>query len=167
MQLPVILPHLTVEYLLRTRKVVVCQADVEEYWSHLQGAKVQWALDHPGAFSCAPLGIYGDEGQISKSGDKVMVITFNFVLDNRAGDGVIHRFPIATLREWCSLGMRSMHPLSQVMAWSFNVPPAKTLALSHEHYMWLPEHSQIMSIISQRCAAKFNKGIVYRQTPVR
>ncbi|CAE7221914.1 unnamed protein product [Symbiodinium sp. CCMP2592] len=120
MQLPVILPHLTVEYLLHTRKVVVCQADVEEYWRHLQGAKVQWALDHPGAFSCVPLGIYGDEGQISKSGDKVMVITFNFVLDNRAGDGVIHRFPIATLREWCSLGMRSMHPLSQVMAWSFN-----------------------------------------------
>ena len=83
MQLPIILPHLTVEYLLQSRKVEVCQSEIEKYWNHLRDAKVPWALQHPGAFSCAPLGVYGDEGQISKAGDKVVVVTFNFVLDNR------------------------------------------------------------------------------------
>ena len=123
MKAPMILPHLMVEYLINSQKVVIDDTEIEDYWGHMLWRGVPWAVQHPAAGwkrKPCPLGIYGDEGQINKAGDKVVVCTMNFVLDARH-DGSLHRFPMWCLREWCSLGLESIHPLTQVMAWSFNV----------------------------------------------
>ena len=115
-----LLPHLLVDYAVTQNLVEISPAAVARYWQHMVDQNVCWAVSHPGKHTHYPLGIYGDEGQICKAGEKCMVITLNFLLDTR-GDGFLHRFPIATLREWVSLGMESIHPLTQIMAWSFNV----------------------------------------------
>ena len=121
LRVPMLLPHLLVEYLVTQNLVEVSGEAMRTYWQHMVDNQVSWALAHPGKFSHYPIGIYGDEGQINKAGDKCVVVTLNLLLDSR-GDGFLHRFPIFTLREWCSLGMESMHSLTQIMAWSFNVP---------------------------------------------
>ena len=120
LRIPILLPHLLVEYVVNRNVVQISTADMKSFWDHMVAHEVPWATDHPGRHTHYPMGIYGDEGQINKGGDKVVICTANFLLDSRA-DGFLHRFPIFTLREWCCLGMQSIQPLTQIMAWSFNV----------------------------------------------
>ena len=119
LRIPVLLPHLLVEYLVNRNIVELSDVAMKRFWDHVVSRKVAWATRHPGRHTHHPIGIYGDEGQITKAGDKVIICTFNMLLDSR-GDGFLHRFPIWTLREWCSCGTESIHPLTQIMAWSFN-----------------------------------------------
>ena len=69
-----------------------------------------------------PLGFHGDDGQYNAAGDKLIVMTVNFLLARESPQTPsFGRFPLATLREFLSLGTDdSLQPLLRILAWSFN-----------------------------------------------
>ena len=59
-------------------KVQITQEAVDSYWAHLE-AHQTWASVHPGR-SSMPIGLHGDDGRYNKPGDKVILVTMNFLL---------------------------------------------------------------------------------------
>ena len=51
---------------------------IDTYWAHLRNRE-PWALVHPGQ-NCMPIGLHGDDGRYNKIGDRVVIVTLNFML---------------------------------------------------------------------------------------
>lgn len=69
-----------------------------------------------------PLGLHGDDGVYNSAGDKLIVLTVNFLLARESSETPsFGRYPLATLREYLSLGVdESLQPLLRIFTWSFN-----------------------------------------------
>lgn len=81
-----------------------------------------WAKGDPGAMGrLTPLGVHGDDGQYNAAGDKLIVVTLNFLLAKESPNTPSYgRFPLFTLREFLSLGTyEALQPLLRVLSWSF------------------------------------------------
>ena len=92
-------------------------ADLREYWRRMSQGQ---GRTPPGASEqMLPLGLYGDDARFTKSGDKVVMVSMNVLLHD-IQKGELKRYVIWTLREYLSLGTRSVFPVCRVLAWSFN-----------------------------------------------
>ena len=61
--------------------------------------------------------MWGDDAKYNLAGDKIIVIVCNPLLQG----GSSNRFPLVSLREHLCLGMRSLRPVLEILAWSWNV----------------------------------------------
>ena len=59
-------------------RVQITSTMVEKYWQHLQEHET-WPLSHPGK-GHMPLGMHGDDGRYNMMGDRVILVTLNFIL---------------------------------------------------------------------------------------
>ena len=99
-----------------------------EYWRRQSAGQMRTpsGADGPSGPSI-PLGLYGDDARFNKAGDKIIMISMNVVL-HKPGKGEMKRYPIWTLREFISLGRRSVYPVMRLLAWSFNVPGLNSMS---------------------------------------
>ena len=67
-----------------------------------------------------PIGISGDDAQWNLAGSKVICILLSYVLQEVQSLDLC-RFPFFVLRHELSLGVRSLHPIWRITAWSINV----------------------------------------------
>ena len=61
--------------------------------------------------------MWGDDAKYNLSGDKIIVLLANPLLQG----GSSNRFPLFSLRDHLCLGLDSLTPILQILAWSWNV----------------------------------------------
>lgn len=107
---PILYPHELWIYLVTTARIVIDMAEVTKYWSHFRGLKVPWAMEHPADSGHIPIGLYGDDVQYTKTGEKLTGLLIDCPLI-RFVNGWLCRFPFFVLRWARSCGHRpSAHP---------------------------------------------------------
>ena len=113
-----------------------------EYWRRQSAGQMRTSrgADGPSGPSI-PLGLYGDDARFNKAGDKIIMISMNVVL-HKPGKGEMKRYPIWTLREFISLGRRSVYPVMRLLAWSFNVPGRYWSEFYEFSFTWKSERNQ-------------------------
>lgn len=84
MDLPIILPHEMLDYLHRSKKIVVNPEQVKQYWTRYKAFK---SSSHPcckdDLLPHSPLGLAGDDCKYTLSGSKVIIIAFNLPLHDQ------------------------------------------------------------------------------------
>jgi len=84
MDLPIILPHEMLDYLHRSKKIVVNPEQVKQYWTRYKAFK---SPSHPcckdDLLPHSPLGLAGDDCKYTLSGSKVIIIAFNLPLHDQ------------------------------------------------------------------------------------
>ena len=90
----------------------------QQFWSHWR----KFMPAHPAMYGKrhSPIGISGDDAQWNLAGAKVIVILMSFVLQEVQSLDLC-RFPLFVLRHELTLGVRTMHPVWRVLAWSLNI----------------------------------------------
>ena len=66
-----------------TNRIRVSSAEISQFWAHNAAMPAHQRMEIPGstdldAFN--PLGLYGDDGRINKSGDKLVLVCMNSLL---------------------------------------------------------------------------------------
>ena len=94
--MPVILPHELVAALHKTGELtnMYDMQGLREYWDHVIGhatTQVPWPNNVPDMI--LPAGLHGDDCRFTDTGEKIVVISWNLVLDSRQV-----RFPLAVIR---------------------------------------------------------------------
>lgn len=98
--MPIIFPHELAVYLAEKGMWPAFapgeQGETEKFWQHLCDRHVDWATDPANLKPCPrPLGVYGDDVQYNKEGDKLAVFGWNDVLQKTFN---MHNWPIFVLR---------------------------------------------------------------------
>ena len=137
-------------------------SELLEYWRRQSAGQMRTpaGADGPSGPSI-PLGLYGDDARFNKTGDKIIMISMNCIL-HEPGNGEIKRYPIWTLREFISLGQRSVYPVMRLFAWSFNAPGRNWLQYATSFPLHIINNN--LEILNSK--ALYTSGPVLWGTPV-
>ena len=83
--MPVILPHLLVPFLIQNNIMLNnddMDREIEKYWQFLSSTGFPHTMDKAGT-GCIPLWIWGDDAQYNERQSKVVIVAIGCVLDTR------------------------------------------------------------------------------------
>ena len=102
-------------------RVQIDRSEIDRFWQHME-QYTSWTKHHGACTDrMVPLGLHGDDGQYNSAGDKLIVITVNFLLEKETQQS-FGRYPLVTLREFLCEGsmLETLRPVLEILAWSFN-----------------------------------------------
>lgn len=94
--MPLVLPHEICLYLHKKNKYAEygCEAELKKFWHHFKTCTDE-AIRWPSMWedSVVPIGLHGDDCRFTDSGQKVICLSMNYLLDESQ-----QRFPIFIIR---------------------------------------------------------------------
>ena len=113
--MPLVLPHEVIFrlHMMGRLEGLSPKKDVEHFWEHFkahESSSIQWPI--AAERHMLPVGIHCDDCRYTESGEKLIVLSLNFLLDGDVQD----RFPLFVLR--CVIGLHETKALVRILMYN-------------------------------------------------
>ena len=97
-KMPLILPHELCHYMYHRGSKHYgsdCEAELRKFWQHFKKCTNDVAIKWPHMWedTCTPIGLHGDDCRVTETGQKVICLSVNYLLDETQ-----RRYPLFIIR---------------------------------------------------------------------